>query len=519
MKKNQIIAIAIVAVVAIAGISIVAVNMTKKDSGHDLVFANGNKDCYEPTWLADQLGYYKEFGADVEMLQVTGGGKALEALQSGRADIAGYGSTPLANQLNKNVDDNIVVLGRWMGGKNYSEMATKVTSDGKVYDFNNPITPSLITVTYFDGSTADITTKPLKDSHIKIGMDTSTGYKAAITNYCKVTGLTIGFPGEAGYESKDVCVVHVEFGNQVASLDSGEVDAIMGGSYDLAAYATLDKCVLSSPSDERYPSLVSEATCVLAATKEAYATKYDQIVGVLKALQKACCYIYGIDYIDGLYLDEDIIKDKQAAMSDAKKKELFGDSTISANGYYYTTDSCKRIADFFGAPFTVDVQRLSYDKYVWAIDFELIDMKIVEATYNASSTGTSSFRTLNSMDYMNYFDGRALYDALKDSNGNSSWDMTSWYGDAPIYFDTLYNHKYTFTTAEDTYKLFVDVVDQQWTITVAKANGTPYGAGTVTVTMDGTALPADAFEYDSGTSLLTLKVAVTGNVVVTVATP
>lgn len=517
MKKNQIIAIAIVAVVAIAGISIVAANMINKKSSHDLVFANGNKDCYEPTWLADQLGYYKEFGADVEMLQVTGGGKALEALQSGRADIAGYGSTPLANQLNKNVDDNIIVLARWMGGKNYSEMATKVTSDGKVYDYNDPEGGHAIEVTYFDGTKANVTTKAM--SGIKIGMDTSTGYKAAITNYCKVTGLTLGFPGEAGYESKDVRVVHVEFGNQVAALDNGEVDAIMGGSYDLAAYATLDKCVLSSPSDEKYPSLVSEASCVLAATKEAYATKYNQIVGVLKALQKACCYIYGIDYVDGIYLDETIIKDKQAAMSDEKKKELFGDVPISANGYYYTTDSCKRIADFFGAPFTTDVQRLSYDKYIWAIDYGLVDMKLVEATYNASNTGTGSFRTLTSMDYLNYFDGRALYDAMKDSGGKSSWDMTSWYGDAPIYFDTLYNHKYTFTTASTDYKLFLNVVDQQWTITVAKANGTPYGVGTVTVTMGGSALLADMFEYDAGTSLLTLKVAVTGNVVVTVAAP
>jgi len=517
MKKNQIIAIAIVAVVAIAGISIVAANMINKKSGHDLVFANGNKDCYEPTWLADQLGYYSEFGADVEMLQVTGGGKALEALQSGRADIAGYGSTPLANQLNKNVDDNIIVLARWMGGKNYSEMATKVTSDGKVYDYNDPEGGHTIEVTYFDGTKANVTTKAM--SGIKIGMDTSTGYKAAITNYCKVTGLTLGFPGESGYESKDVRVVHVEFGNQVAALDNGEVDAIMGGSYDLAAYATLDKCVLSSPSDEKYPSLVSEASCVLAATKEAYATKYNQIVGVLKALQKACCFIYGIDYVDGIYLDETIIKDKQAAMSDEKKKELFGDAPISANGYYYTTDSCKRIADFFGAPFTTDVQRLSYDKYIWAIDYGLVDMKLVEATYNASSTGTSSFRTLTSMDYLNYFDGRALYDAMKDSSGKSSWDMTSWYGDAPIYFDTLYNHKYTFTTAADDYKLFLDVVDQVWTITVAKANGTPYGAGTVTVTMGGAALPAEAFSYNSTTSVLELYVAVTGNIVVTVAAP
>jgi ABC-type nitrate/sulfonate/bicarbonate transport system substrate-binding protein len=515
MKKNQMIAVAIVAVVVIAGIAVVGVNLNKKDSGHDLVFANGNKDCYEPTWIADQLGYYREFGADVEMMTVTGGGKALEALQSGRADIAGYGSTPLANQLNKNADDNIIVLGRWMGGKTFSEMAVLV-KDGKTYDFNYPTGKAGIEVTYFDGTKATVDALSMAGSGIRIGMDTTTGYKAAIKSYCDLTGLKAAFQGDPGYDSADIKVVHVEFGNQVASLDNGDVDAIMGGSYDLAAYASLKNCVISSPSDEKFPSLVSEATCVLAATKEAYATKYTQIVGVLKALQKACCYIYGIEYADGLYLDEQTIKDKQAALSQEKKDELFGkDAVASLNGYYYTTDACKRIADFFGAPFTPDVQRLSYDKYIWAIDFELVDMKIVEATYNNSSTGTSSFRDLNAIDYMNYFDGRALFDALKDKDGKSSWDYTSWYGDAAVYFDILYNHKYTFTTGADTYKLALDVVHQQWTIGVNNTNGTGFGDGIVTVTMCGDPLSAEDFEYDGTSSTLTLHVAVTGDIVVT----
>ena len=516
LKRNQIIAIAIVSVVLIAGVAIVVSSMNKS-SGHDLVFANGNKDCYEPTWLADQLGYYKDFGADVEMLTVSGGGKALEALQSGKADIAGFGSTPLANQLNKNVDDNIVVLGRWMGGKSYSEMATLV-KDGKVYDFNHPKDASAIDVTYFDNSVHSVTTKPIEGSGMKIGMDTTTGYKAALGKYATAAGLKVSFP-DAEVANPDIKVVHVEFGNQVAALDNGDVDAIMGGSYDLAAYASLNDCVISSPSEDNFPTLVSEATCVLAATKEAYATKYTQIVGVLKALQKACCYIYGIDYEDGLYLDETIIKDKQAAMSDANKNELFGTTTPSANGYFYTTDACKRIADFFGAPFTTDVQKLSYDKYIWAIDFELVDMKIVEATYNASNTGTGSFRTLNAMDYMNYFDGRALYDALKNKDGVSSWTegRTNWYKDAAIYFGTLYDEKYTITSdAPDDVKVNYTVNDGIWIITLTDADGHKLGGAVTAVRMSGGLLPAGvAYDYDPVTSELEIYAAVTGSLIIT----
>ena len=514
LKRNQIIAIALAAVVLVAGVAIVVSSMNKS-SGHDLVFANGNKDCYEPTWLADQLGYYSEFGADVEMLTVSGGGKALEALQSGKADIAGFGSTPLANQLNKNTDDNIIVLGRWMGGKSFSEMATLV-KDGKVYDFNHPDDASSIDVTYFDNSVAHVTTKPIKGSHMTIGMDTTTGYKAAITSYANVAGLTVSFDTYSA--DADINVKHVEFGNQVAALDNGDVDAIMGGSYDLAAYASLKNCAISSPSEENYPTLVSEATCVLAATKEAYATKYTQIVGVLKALQKACCYIYGIDYIDGLYLDGDVVKEKQAAIPDDRKIELFGSATPSANGFYYTADACKRIADLFGPPFDTDVQRLSYDKYVWAIDFGLVDMKIVEATYNASSTGTGAFRTLNSMDYMNYFDGRALYDALKDSSGKTSWPgLDNWYRDAAVYFAALYDDKYTFTTADAAYRVSPDVIGGEWVLTLTNADGSKYGTATVSVKMGGVTLPAEAIAYDVGSSKITMHVAVTGDVTVTVS--
>mgnify|MGYP004650431603 FL=1 len=516
IKRNQMIAIAIVAIVAISAIAIVVMNNGDKSNNGGLVFANGNKDCYEPTWLADELGYYSEFGAKVDMLTVSGGGKALEALRAGKADIAGFGSTPLANCLNTNDADQFVILARWMGGESYAEMATLVTN-GETYDFSYPEGDTVKhTVTYYDGTTEEVIFKAMKG--MTIGMDTSTGYKAAIMKYGSAAGLTVKFEGESGYGAADIKVKHVEFGNQVAALDQKDVDAIMGGSYDLAAYATVKKAVLSSPSQEKFPSLVSEATCVLVASKEAYAEKYDQIVGVLKALQKASCYIYGIDYEPGIYLDETTIKAKQAAMSDSKKAELFDDKPVkSLKGFYYRIDACKRIADFFGAPFTVDVQKLSYDKYIWGLEFDLVDMKIIEATYNASSTGTSSFRPLDGIDYMGYFDGRALYDAMKNKDGVSSWNSEKWYRDGSIYFYTLYHDGFKFETAADTYKLSWTVTDGEWILTLLKTNGQRYGAATISsITMGGTALDPALYDYDETTSCITLKCAVSGDVVVTV---
>ena len=518
IKRNQMIAIAVVAIVVIAAIAVVVLNNgnnTKSNNG--LVFANGNKDCYEPTWLADELGYYSEFGADVEMLTVSGGGKALEALRAGKADIAGFGSTPLANCLNTNDADQFVILARWMGGESYAEMATTVI-DGATYDFSYPEGDTVKhTVTYYDGTTEEVTFKTMKG--MTIGMDTTTGYKAAIIKYATAAGLSVKFEGESGYSEADIKVKHVEFGNQVAALDQNDVDAIMGGSYDLAAYATIKKSVLSSPSSEKFPSLVSEATCVLVASKEAYAEKYDQIVGVLKALQKACCYIYGIEYEAGIYLDETTIKAAQANMTDSEKAALFGQNAVkSLNGYYYRLDACQRIADFFGAPFTVDVQKLSYDKYVWGLEFELVDMQIIEATYNASSTGTSSFRVLDGIDYMGYFDGRALYDAMKDKDGVSSWDSAGWYRDSSIYFYTLYHDGFTFKTAADTYKLSWTVVDGYWIMTLLNSVGQRYGVATISsITIGGTVVDPALYDYVELTSSIILKCPVYGDVVVTIA--
>src|ERR1700744_19875 len=42
---------------------------------------------YAPITIAERLGYFKDAGLDPEILDVTGGGKALEALIAGSADV------------------------------------------------------------------------------------------------------------------------------------------------------------------------------------------------------------------------------------------------------------------------------------------------------------------------------------------------------------------------------------------------------------------------------------------------
>jgi|LSQX01.1.fsa_nt_gb hypothetical protein len=518
------IAVGIVAMLIIAGAAAYLILSDDGDS-KGLVFASGNKDCYEPTWIADELGYYSDFGVDVEMLTVSGGGKALEALLSGQADIAGFGSTPLVTCLNLNSTDDYVVLARWMGGESYAEMASNITqkSDGyHAYSLMYPYgSTDKVTVYRNDGTSVEAYMDPIKGSRMTIGMDTTTGYLSALISYCDAVGLEAKQSGEIT-SGTDIEIVHLEFSLQVAALTQGEVDGIMGGSYGLAARAVSKNVILTKPDLETYPSLESEATCVLVASADAYANRYNEIVGVLKAIQKACFYIYGLEYDPDAMLTSDYIIAEQTALKDeltaSEFTALFGDvapNGMDDRGFYYRTDACRMIADFFGTPFTTEVQRISYDSYTWGLDFELVDMKIVKNSYENSQ---SALREVSGLDYMNYFDGRALSDALMAGSKVSLWDADKWFVDASTYFCT----GYTITLDDgpsitDIDRIYVDVADGVWHIMFINEHGKDVDASDadIVLTIGGTAVEeGKGWTYDGKT--LVLERIITGDVLVSV---
>lgn len=55
LGRNQAIAIIVVAVVLCAGVGVVWSYSQSSDKDTGLVFAVGNKDCYEPCWIADEM--------------------------------------------------------------------------------------------------------------------------------------------------------------------------------------------------------------------------------------------------------------------------------------------------------------------------------------------------------------------------------------------------------------------------------------------------------------------------------
>ena len=514
LEKIHFIVIGVVAILLCAGVG--AYVLTKNsDSDASLVFAIGNKDCYEPAWIADELGYYAEFGADVDVLTVSGGGKAWEALATGKADIAGFGSTPLVNCLNSNAAGDYVVLARWMGGESYAELAATIFEKEGVkcsYSLYYPLGEDNVEVTLHDGTKQNVKMLPIKHSNITIGLDITTGYDSAVKKYCGAVGLTFAYEGDANESTADLVMKPVEFALQVAALtETNTVDALVGGSYGLAAYFVSNKVTLSIPNVTEYPSLESEATCALIASMDAYVNKYDQIVGVLKALQKASCYIYGLEYTTDI-LTEESVQNAQNEMSDTKKTELYGTTVASKNGFFYNKEACKMIADIFGYPFNADVQRLSFDNYRWGINFELVDMKLIKNAYEMYKNADvdNKYRTVTGMDYMRYFDGLALYDALKGENGKSSWAFDEYYSDSSVYLFTTYSIKLSADTASEVKMLYLNVENGMWVAYLLDSNGRAIPGLVIDSVKVGDTPVTTGWTFSSG--VLTFQNVLTGNV-------
>jgi len=77
--------------IVVAVLSLAVVGACARRSSNDahvrLAIGGANQMVYLPTTLAQELGYYKEEGLDVELQDFAGGSKALEALVGGSADV------------------------------------------------------------------------------------------------------------------------------------------------------------------------------------------------------------------------------------------------------------------------------------------------------------------------------------------------------------------------------------------------------------------------------------------------
>jgi ABC-type nitrate/sulfonate/bicarbonate transport system substrate-binding protein len=120
-----VILVAIVVVMASAGVAAIAINGSGDDA---LSIAYSNKVDYEPLIIAKELDLYAEEDVRVTPYTVTGGIQAAEALATGAVDLAAMGDSPALLLLSQNSEMRIV--GRYGGGEGMHRIVgwTDITS-------------------------------------------------------------------------------------------------------------------------------------------------------------------------------------------------------------------------------------------------------------------------------------------------------------------------------------------------------------------------------------------------------
>ena len=247
----------------------VSVYFVMNDEKYDISVAWANKDCYEPFWIADALGFWDDEGVNVEGKIMNNGSECAAAVLSGNADMGGMGADPLLRMLRDDRGSSLIC--RYQTGYSQSEFVARDGGNG------GKISKSGYAAC-LDAGDEEALKEYLNEAvkGARVGMQLGTAYWSWFLGFLENIGLT----------ADDVTIVPLDFNVQVAALTNKEVDMISGGSPNTenALSLSTDSFMIRDPD----PTLMS---ICLMASGSAQAGKADSIVKVLKGLQRACDYI------------------------------------------------------------------------------------------------------------------------------------------------------------------------------------------------------------------------------------
>lgn len=276
MSRKAMVVLAVYVIMVAGAVAVVGSHVSANDDA-DISIAVGTKNCYEPMWIAERLGYYADEGITVKSNYVDGGGNASVSLMEGSSDITLVGADPAIRMIARG--GVVLVAGIEMPVKDSSrEFAYR---SGLGIDLNDA---STLLNRNADG------TSTVK---VRCGMDTATGYYSGYLMYL-YDQMQMGNITEAEYQllgavndgSNGGGVVHVEFANQAVALVNGDVEMITSGNTVFIAESADVEIELGTYS---LPS--SGGTCYIFASEDTYNNNYDNLVRVLRAFDRACLYI------------------------------------------------------------------------------------------------------------------------------------------------------------------------------------------------------------------------------------
>lgn len=280
MDSKKILVIAVVAIVAAAAIGIVLININKNDDG-ELKVSYLKKNGYETQMVADEKGFFKQAGVNVNSIPVTGSGQdAVNLLLSGDVDIAATGEGPVANTLKNYPDDTVIVCGAniYTGG----HVWVSKSGTGLVTYTKSPDNKTSVFNSFKDASGSGATP-------VKIGVQQGSTTESELKSWIKAMGLNDYYNdfGESG-GGKYITLVNLKANTLVSALSTGDIDVLAASQpYPSQALAQIpDSYSIGSNAD-----IDSYSVACYITTKEVYNEKKELIEKFIKGIDIASKYM------------------------------------------------------------------------------------------------------------------------------------------------------------------------------------------------------------------------------------
>ena len=342
----MILAIAAIAIVAVAAVSVVVV-ASDRDSSEDgeLSVVYLKKNGYETEMVAEEKGFFKDFGLNVKGETVTGSGQdAVNKLIAGTVDIAATGQGPVANTLHQYADDLVILCGvnDSTGGQVWVAKIGGLVAYDRSTDNKAEVLDSFKTVSE-DGA-----------HPIKLGVQKGATTESEVKGWLKAMGIPFN-DFDADDSGKYVNLVNYKANTLVSTLATDTIDAMAASQpYPTMALSTVDGSYkLGSNAD-----VDSHDVAMYITTKKVYDEKKELLEKFIKGLDKASKYMADpANTEECKKIVNDVINDKDAvdgAFAIAQWKTAWTDSmantllkTCTKKGYTEVTlDICKEKCPF-----------------------------------------------------------------------------------------------------------------------------------------------------------------------------
>ncbi len=284
MDSKKILVIAVIAIVAIAGISIAVFAMQNNGEPGELKVAYLKKNGYETEMVAENKGFFS--GVKVTGVPVTGSGQqSVNALLAEEVDIAATGQGPVANAMHTNPDDVVIVCG------------VNHCTGGQVW-----VSKTDLSIPAFNGSNQTVIQDAFAAAatscggHVKVGLQKGATTESEFKGWLNFMGVGfIDFGGDEDPE-KPVKLVNIDANKLVNTMsNTNDIDA-MAASQPFPSQA-LSKIsgskMIGSNADNGSYDLSMYIT-----TKKVYNEKKDLIEKFVEGLKKASEYMADAKNLD-----------------------------------------------------------------------------------------------------------------------------------------------------------------------------------------------------------------------------